>query len=141
MDIISHLPSQEFSLDAVEQFPGFYFIEADVDRPSFIRDCRDWGLEVLEVNGRKIHGQIGYFKELANTLDFDESFDGGWEELADGVRSRTWEEGDCILILHSAADRFAHAEPLQWKTMMEIWQDAIEHWGDRGVSMYLVFQD
>ncbi len=141
METIPHLPPQAFSLDAMEQLPGFYYIEADVDRPSFVRDCQEWGLDVMEINGRKVHGQTGYFKELANTFDFAELFEGSWEDVAESLRSLTWEEGDCILILHSAADRFALAERLQWKTMMEVWQDAIDHWSDLGVSIYLVFQD
>ncbi len=141
MDTLTHLPAQEFSLDAMEQFPGFYFIEADNDRPTFIRDCQDWGLDVMEFNGRKVYGQTSYFKELANTFDFADSFEGSWDEVGESLRSLTWEEGDCILVLHSDADRFAKSEPRDWKTMMEVWQGVIDHWSDRGVSLYLVFQD
>jgi sugar phosphate isomerase/epimerase len=141
MTTVSHLPTQEFSLDAMEQLPGFYYIEAEVDRPSFIRDCKEWGLDVLELNGRKVHGPTGYFKELNNTFEFSEEIEGSWEEASEALRSLTWEEGDCILVLHSAADRFATAEPRDWKTMMEVWQDTIDYWSDLGVSLYMVFQD
>jgi hypothetical protein len=139
MATVSHLPTQEFSLDAMEQLPGFYYIEAEVDRPSFIRDCQDWGLDVMEFNGRKVHGQVSYFKELSNTFDLSEVEN--WEEASEGLQGLAWEEGDCILVLHSAADRFAQAEPIQWKTMMEVWKGIIDHWSDLGISLYLVFQD
>lgn len=141
MDLSTHLPTQEFSLDAVEQLPGFYALPAAVDRPTFVRDCRDWGLEVMHLNGRKIHGSMTYFKELALTFDLSDRFEGSWDEVSEALRSLTWEEGDCILLLHSAANRFAQAEPVHWKTMLEVWQDLIDHWSDQGVSLYLVFQD
>ena len=141
MTISSHLPTQPFSLDAMEQLPGFYHIDSETDRPAFVRDCIEWGFDVIEFNGRKAQGEASYFTELAKTFEFPDYFGGNWDAVADCLTDLEWEEGDCIMVLYSAADRFAKAEPLGWKTMMEIWQRVVDHWSDLGVSLYLVFQD
>ncbi|MCX5965691.1 MAG: barstar family protein [Cyanobacteria bacterium] len=141
MTISSHLPTQEFSLDAMEQLPGFYSIDSETDRPTFIRDCIEWGFDVIEFNGRKAQGEASYFTELAKIFEFPDYFGGNWDAVVDCLTDLEWEEGDCIMVLYSAADRLAKAEPLSWKTMMEIWQRVVDHWSDLGVSLYLVFQD
>ncbi|PZV18586.1 MAG: barnase inhibitor [Leptolyngbya sp.] len=119
--------------------PGLYQSAADLDLEELAASCQEQDFQLGYFNGATITTKAEFLSACATALKFPSSFGSNWDALEECLTDLEWLPASGYLLLYSHPKPFAQAHPKDWKTLIEIFQSAIDEWNEADVPMYIVF--
>jgi sugar phosphate isomerase/epimerase len=113
---------------------GVYLAPADVE--ALREEAKRAGIAWFELNLARVGNKQEFLAACAKVLRFPQWFGGNWDALADSLKEFC---ADCVVSCRNSG-KFAEAEPDDYATALEIFQDAANYWKERG-STFVVLAD
>src|SRR5438477_6914733 len=113
-----------------ERKPGIYRFdsEASVEYLRAEAGKQEWRLYSLD--GYKISDKKSFLEKIARAMKFPDYFGKNWDALNDCLTDMEWARGAGYILLYQFPDRFVKKNPDEWKVAVDIFNTAIEFWGE-----------
>lgn len=119
--------------------PGLYQSAADLDLEELAVSCQEQDFQLGYLDGSNITNKAEFLTACAAALKFPSHFGHNWDALEECLTDLEWLPGGGYLLLYSHPKPFAQKHPKDWKTLIEIFQSAIDEWNEADIPMYIVF--
>ena len=132
-------PDRELLRDA--QRAGLYACDRDLDR--WVAAARAAGLLTVTVDLEHAGSKRAILDAFADALGLPEYFGGNWDALDECLRDDAWHEPrdaarHGLLLRIDGAMRPVREVPDEFETLVEILDDAVEFWRDRGRACWVL---
>jgi RNAse (barnase) inhibitor barstar len=122
-----------------DRTPGLYQSAADLDLEELADSCQEQDFQWAHLDGATITNKTEFLSACATALQFPSSFGHNWDALEECLTDLEWLPASGYLLLYSHPKPFAQNHPKDWKTLIEIFQSAIDEWNETDIPMYIVF--
>lgn len=122
-----------------DRAPGLYQSAADLDLEELAASCQEQDFQLGYLDGATITNKAEFLTACATALKFPSHFGHNWDALEECLTDLEWLPGIGYLLLYTHPKPFAQAHPKDWKTLIEIFQSAIDEWNETDIPMYIVF--
>jgi hypothetical protein len=111
--------------------PGIYRLVLHDSREHLCANAEVAGWRCYHIDGAQVSDKAAFLRTVAAALRFPAYFGHNWDALEECLRDLSWEHPEKakgILIIYSDVDRFAKAQPDEWKIAHDILLSAIAAW-------------
>lgn len=122
-----------------DRSPGLYQSAADLDLEELAVICQEQDFQLGHLDGATITNKAEFFTACATALQFPSYFGHNWDALEECLTDLEWLPASGYLLLYSHPKPFAQTHPKDWKTLIEIFQSAIDEWNETDIPLYIVF--
>ncbi len=124
------------ALLAGEVRPGVYRLRAHTSAETIKRTVEPAGWRVFVLDGDKISDKASFLSQVAKAMNFPQYFGRNWDAFEDSLNDLEWAPAKGYVILYPHAGHFAKSP--DWKTVLSIFQVAVQRWQQAGTSMYVL---
>lgn len=117
---------------------GVYLVTR-VDLVSIDAAASHAGWMVRGVDLRRCADKTGALTCIVSALDIPETWRGGWDALAQGLRDFAWLPASGYVILFDHADELRESSPADFTRLLDVFDDAGFAWAERGVPFWAFF--
>lgn len=123
-----------------ERKPGIYRFDSQASVAYLRAEAgkQNWLLYALD--GKKISDKPTFLDKIARAMKFPDYFGKNWDALNDCLTDMEWARGSGYILLYQAPDRFIKTSPEQWKIAVDIFNTAIEFWGQVNIPFYVLLR-
>lgn len=115
--------------------PGVYRLPARTSARAVQHAVGSAGWRVFVLDGNKVSDKATFLSEAAKAMGFPSYFGKNWDAFEDSLNDLDWAPAQGYVILYPRAGRFARSP--DWKTVLSIFQVAVERWQRAGIPMYI----
>lgn len=133
---MNEIPLEE--LLAQSENAGVFFVTSSdldaIELASQQNDCHFTGIDL-----QHCHGKMQLLETLSASLKFPPSFGQNWDALADYLADLSWLASDAWVICFANADRYRDAHEEDFKTLIEILEEASAGWSEQNSPFWAFF--
>lgn len=122
-----------------DRAPGLYQSAADLDPEELGVICQEQDFQLGYLDGSSLTNKAEVLSACATALQFPSHFGHNWDALEECLTDLEWLPASGYLLFYNHPKPFAQNHPKDWKTLMEIFQAAIDEWNETDIPMYIVF--
>ena len=111
--------------------PGIYRLVSHISNDYVMTEAQQAGWRCYHIDGADVRDKAAFLNAFATALHFPSYFGNNWDALEECLRDLSWvypEKAKGILLVYNDVDRFAKAQPDEWKTAHDILINAIAAW-------------
>ncbi|MFZ1795030.1 MAG: barstar family protein [Anaerolineae bacterium] len=128
--------------------PGVYRFSSVAAQQRVRREVEKAGQAFFYLDGRAFADKAGFLKAAAQAFGFPESYGQNWDAFEEGIRDLEWVRKPAnggiapkgLVALFDEAGRFAKANPQDWATARDIFENASKEWRERGLPMFVLLR-
>jgi RNAse (barnase) inhibitor barstar len=107
----------------------FFVTESDFEAIEIAAHEND--AHFCSIHLEQCHSKTQLLDAIASALHFPPSFGKNWDALADCLSDLSWLTSDTFVICFSNADQYRDAHEEDFKTLIEILEEASTHWSQQ----------
>lgn len=115
--------------------PGVYRLPTHTSAEAVEHAVGPAGWRVFVLDGNKVSDKATFLSEAAKTMDFPNYFGKNWDAFEDMLNDLGWAPAKGYVILYAHAERYARLP--DWRTVLSIFQVAVQRWQKAGIPMYI----
>ncbi|QXJ23042.1 barstar family protein [Actinomadura graeca] len=97
------------------------------------------GWRGFHLDGHHVRDKEAFLRLCAEVFDFPEWFGGNWDALADCLADLSWTSArHSRVVLYESWPELAEAEPESFRTVLDVFADAVEVWRDTPTPMTVI---
>ena len=120
--------------------PGIYRVADREAAPHVLRRAQRRGWLGWHLNGRAIESKAEFLAACARALRFPAYFGRNWDAFEECITDLSWLPAAGYVLLYEAPNRFAAAQPHEWRTARAVLGGATAYWREKGVPFYVLLR-
>lgn len=133
---MNEIPLEEL-LTQSENAGVFFVTDSDLEAIELAAQHNDAHFSAIDL--RNCHGKLQVMEALAANLQFPPSFGKNWDALADYLSDLSWLASDAFILCFSHADHYRDANEEDFKTLIEILEEASSRWSEQESPFWAFF--
>jgi RNAse (barnase) inhibitor barstar len=113
---------------------GLYQLAGDWKSARIAKLCRLKQARLFRVDGTHVLRKKDFLAAAAHSMQFPDWFGANWDALADCLTDLSWAPADAYVIVLGGMERFAGHAPRDFRTALEILEEAAHFWSGRDVA-------
>ncbi len=92
------------------------------------------------IKGEGIIDKATFLDIWSKTLNFPDYFGNNWDAFDDCLLDLEWCELTPRIIIYNQPEKFAHQDPKEWETVIDVLLAALGYWTKTVTPLYIIFQ-
>jgi len=99
---------------------------------------KEAGIQVFYVNGEAVTGKAECLDAFARAMNFPDYFGHNWDAFEDCLTDLAWCPAEEYIVVYDRTDRFADANPEDFRVAQETLKSAESYWAQKKSPMRVV---
>jgi len=129
-------------IDILKKKDSFYFyrISPETKIDLLLQSAKSNFWQSFYIKGEDIINKVTFLNTWSKTMNFPDYFGNNWDAFDDCILDLEWCDSTPRIVIYDQPEKFAHQDPEEWETVMDVLFVALGYWTKTATPLYIIFQ-